>query len=144
MLWELLALVPVAYNSVLLLSSQSQPLLFQMIGDRATRPLPPKLAGPNCPGNEPLTLGASRGSFLTENIFSFEAFRPPAAENGPSAVAVNVQAPIGLTKGAVAGTSLFPSVITPAQSPIANFTRIFSAMAAAFVALYVLTAAAPD
>src|SRR3954471_21219681 len=108
------------------------------MGEIATKPLPGvgvMLALPYIAANPPFELGASRASFLMEKILSFDKL----FAKGPSGVAVNAQAPMGLTTVVglagftVAGTSLFPSAITPAQSPICNFTRIFNAIAAALV-----------
>src|SRR5690348_8599260 len=101
-----------------------------MMGEIATRPLPFNPAEPNIRDKAAFVPGLSRASFLMEKMLSLEEL----SAKGPSGEAVSCQLPMGLTtlEGVVgsieAGTSLAPSEITPAQSPICIFIRIFSAM----------------
>ena len=130
------ALVPLTYRRVRRTSSQRQPALFQMIGETASSPRPPRLAAPNIAGKAPFTPVLSNASLRTEKMLSVEEL----LVNGPSGDAVSAQEPIGETtlvgvRGVrTAGINLLPSTMAPAKSPMCIFTRIFSAMAAAFVA----------
>jgi hypothetical protein len=96
----------------------------------------------NIEANAPFTPGLSVASFFIEKIFSIVlATGAAVVPKGPATVLINLCPPIGLVNPGyevsvgVVGTILAPSAITPGQSLICNFTLIFKAIAAAFVAL---------